>query len=130
MRQLLIFLVAATAILACGRKKPDIKIADEKTLFEQAQTFEKSENYAKACETYQLLADNYPQSPGRYKALFMIGYIQLEYLKEHKKAEKTFKALLTEYPSCDLADDAKFLYQAASSGKTLDDVFQDSLKTR
>ncbi len=130
MRQLLILLVAATAIFACGRKKADIKIADEKTLFEQAQNFEKAEDFAKASETYQLLADTYPQSQSRYKALFMLGYIQLEYLKDHKKAEKTFKALLTEYPSCDLADDAKFLYTAASSGKTLDDVFQDSLKTK
>ena len=96
--------------------------------FEQAQAFEKAQEFAKAYESYQMIIDNYPKSSIRYKALFMAGYIQLEQLKDSKKALGLFDTLLKEYPSCDLADDAKVIRDAAASGKDLMTVFQDSLK--
>jgi TolA-binding protein len=115
-------------LFACGTKKA--KVVDEKALFAEAQNFEKSEDYAKAFDLYQSFMDNYPQSPLRYKAIFMAGYIQLEYLKNSQKAATLFQTLLKEYPTCDLADDAKVMYAAAASGKDLMTVFQDSIRAK
>ena len=115
----------ALVILACGKDVPD-----EKTLFEQAQKFEASGNYAEALDLYNTFIGHYRQSEFRYKAMFMAGYIQMEYLKNSKKARKMFERLIKEYPDCDLADDAKYLRDIAASGKDLMSAFQDSLKKK
>lgn len=126
MRRLKAILLVGLALLACGTKKA--KVVDEKALFAEAQNFEKNQDFTKAFDSYQSFMDNYPQSPLRYKAIFMAGYIQMEYLKNSQKAASLFQMLLKEYPNCDLADDAKVMYAAAASGKDLMSVFQDSLK--
>jgi TolA-binding protein len=121
----MVLMVAGLSLIACGKKA---KTPTEQALFEQAQGFEKAQEFAKANDSYQVLIDNYPHSPMRYKALFMAGYIQLEQLKDNKKAAKTFEILLKDYPTCDLADDARVMHDIAASGKDLMTVFQDSLK--
>jgi TolA-binding protein len=131
LRLSLALFLAGLVFLACGGKKTEnkTKVVDEKAIFEQAQNFEKSQEYDKACELYQSIIDNYPDSPDRYKALFMAGYIQLEYLKNPKKASSTFEALIKQYPDCDLADDARVMQLAAKSGRDIDAIFQDSLNS-
>jgi TolA-binding protein len=126
LRRLIAIILMGLALFACGTKKA--KVVDEEAFFAEAQNFEKTQDYAKAVESYQSFIDNYPQSPVRYKAIFMAGYIQMEYLKNNQKAAELFQSLLKEYPNCDLADDAKVMYAAAASGKDLMSVFQDSLK--
>jgi TolA-binding protein len=114
--------VITILLLACGGPVPD-----EKTLLEQAQKFQTSENYTQACELYESLIKHYPHSDYRYKAIFMVGYMQLENLKNPKKARKMFEKLLKDYPTCDLADDAKVLMAAAESGRDIMSVLQDTL---
>lgn len=125
MSRLAIASLIALAILACGKRVPD-----DKTLFEQGQKYEGSQEYSKAFDSYATLIDHYPQSPLRYKALFMAGYMQFEYLKDDKKAIAYFDRLLKEYPDCDLADDAKVISSAVSSGKDLMSVFEDSVRAK
>jgi TolA-binding protein len=125
LRRLLVLLTVGLSLFACSKKS---KVPTEQALFEQAQAFERTQEFAKANESYQLLIKNYPESPLRYKALFMSGYIQLEQLKDNKKALETFETLVKEYPNCDLADDARICLNVAASGKDLMSVFQDSLK--
>jgi TolA-binding protein len=125
LRRLLIFLTVGLSLFACSKKA---KVPSDQALFDQAQGFERTQEFARANESYQVLIKNYPASPLRYKALFMSGYIQLEQLKDNKKALETFETLVKEYPNCDLADDAKVLLNVAASGKDLMSVFQDSLK--
>jgi outer membrane protein assembly factor BamD (BamD/ComL family) len=125
MNRLAIVSLIMLAVLACGRKVPD-----DKTLFEQGQQYEGSQKYSKAFDSYATLIDHYPQSPLRYKALFMAGYVQFEYLKDQKKAISFFDRLLKEYPDCDLADDAKVISAAVSSGKDLMSVFEDSVRAK
>ncbi len=126
MKRLYVVMMAGLFLFACGNKKANV--LDEQALFQQAQSFERSQEFAKAYDSYQIIIDKYPQSPLRYKALFMAGYIQLEYLKDNKKALGLFDTLLKEYPKCDLAKDAKVIRDVAASGKDLMSVFQDSLK--
>jgi TolA-binding protein len=126
LRRLFVILMVLLPLLACGNKKANV--LDEQALFQQAQSFEKSQEFVKAYDSYQIIIDKYPQSPLRYKALFMAGYIQLEYLKDSKKSLSLFDTLLKEYPNCDLAKDAKVIRDVAASGKDLMSVFQDSLK--
>jgi TolA-binding protein len=111
--------------MSCGKNIPD-----ERILFEEAQKLEASEDHAKACDLFETLINHYPKGNYRYKALFMFGYIQLEYLKNPQKALKSFDQLLKDYPNCDLISDTKVLRDAAVSGRDLMSVFQDSLKNR
>jgi TolA-binding protein len=125
LRRLLVYLTVGLSLFACSKKEI---VPSAQALFDQAQGFEKTQEFAKANESYQTLIKNYPASPLRYKALFMSGYIQLEQLKDNKKALEVLETLVKEYPNCDLADDAKILLNVAASGKDLMTVFQDSLK--
>ena len=112
----------AIIILACGGKVPD-----EKTLLDQAQKYQSTENYSQACDLYEKLIKHYPNSDYRYKAIFMVGYMQLENLKNPKKAKKMFQQLIKEYPNCDLADDSTVLLNIAESGKDITSALQDSI---
>ena len=125
MKKLAVLIFALLPLLACGKK-----LASEKDLYEQATKYESTQDYNKALECYQTIVDNYPKSENRYKALFMIAYINSDYLKDIKKAIKCYEELLKEYPNCDLADDAQTLRAAAISGRDLMSVFQDSVKTK
>ncbi len=101
-----------------------------KSLFEQGQKAEAAKQYSKALESYQAIVDSFPRSEYRYKAIFMAGYIQLEFLKNKEKAALTFSRLIDEYPNCDLADDAAIMREAAISGRDLMSIIEDSLKTK
>ena len=125
MRQLLVFLTIGLSLFACSKKA---NVPSDQVLFDQAQGFERTQEFTRANESYQVLIKNYPASPLRYKALFMSGYIQLEQLKNNKKAIESLEILVKEYPNCDLADDANILLNVAASGKDLMSVFQDSLR--
>jgi tetratricopeptide (TPR) repeat protein len=120
MKSILIFFSGLMIILSCAKKMPS-----EKDLFNQAQQYEVSQDYMKALDTYQFIMDNYKSSANRYKAVFMKGYIQMEYLKDNKKAVGAFDLLLSEYPESDLADDAKALREAAISGKDLMSIINE-----
>jgi outer membrane protein assembly factor BamD (BamD/ComL family) len=125
MKNTLIALLGITLIVSCAKKIPP-----ERDLFNQAQQFEIAQDYKKALDAYQSIMDFYKSSPDRYKAVFMKGYIQMEYLKDNKKAVEAFDLLLSEYPESDLADDARALRQAAVSGKDLMSIINenDSIK--
>lgn len=125
MKKLAVVTLAILPLLACGKK-----LASEKDLYEQATKYESTQDYNKALECYQTIMDKYPRSDNRYKAMFMVAYINSDYLKDTKKAIKGYDELLKEYPNCDLADDAQTLRAAAISGKDLMSVFQDSMKTK
>jgi outer membrane protein assembly factor BamD (BamD/ComL family) len=123
--RLLISALAFILIIACGEKS-----LSEEELFVQARDFEAAEQYDNAILTYDTIMEKYPDSPNRYKALFMKGYIYMDPLNDTKKAVAAFDQLLSEYPDCDLADDAKVLRDVAAKGADLMSVFEDSVKTK
>lgn len=115
----------AIILTACSESVPP-----ENKLFESASDFEEAKNYIKAVETYDSIIKNYPDSPNRYKAIFMKGYIYTDMMKDRKKAIEAFDSLLAEYPDCDLADDAKIMRDMAEKGQDLMSVLEDSLKSK
>jgi TolA-binding protein len=117
-------------LIACGGAKDKTQLPDENSLIEQGQKAEAAGQYSLAVENYLSIVDNYPQSPYRYKAIFMAGFIQLEQLKNQAEAISLFTKLIEEYPDCDLADDAAIMKQAAISGRDLMSLIEDSLKTK
>jgi outer membrane protein assembly factor BamD (BamD/ComL family) len=116
-------------IVACGAGDK-AKLPDDKALFERGQKAEAAMQYAAAVDSYMTLVDNYPQSPFRYKALFMAAFIQFEYLKDNARTIEICTRLIDEYPNCDLADDAAMIREAAVAGRDLMSVIEDSLKTK
>ena len=123
MKRVFLTIIALSTVIGCSKKIPP-----EVELYSQAQQFEISAEYNKALETYQTILDNYKSSPNNYKAVFMIGYINYEYLKDYQKAIALFDKLIADYPTCDLADDATVLRDSAKSGKDIMTEFQDSTK--
>lgn len=113
------------AIMACSESIPP-----EEKLFETARNYEAAQDFNNAIATYDLIIKNYPQSPNRYKAIFMKGYIYTDILKDRNKALETMDTLLAQYPDCDLADDAKILREIAVRGVDLMSVFKDSTQTK
>ena len=123
MKQVFLIVILMAAFSGCAKKIPS-----EMDLYSQAQKFEISAEYNKALETYQIILDNYKSSSNNYKAVFMIGYINYEYLKDNQRAIAAFDKLIADYPNSDLSDDAAVLRDSAKSGKDIMSGFQDSTK--
>lgn len=121
MKRVLLATIVMFALAGCSKKVPS-----EIDLYSQAQKYEISAEYNKALQTYQTILDNYKTSPNNFKAVFMIGYINYEYLKDYQKAVVSFDKLIADYPKCDLADDAAVLRNFAKNGKEILSNFPDS----
>ncbi|UCC80483.1 MAG: tetratricopeptide repeat protein [Candidatus Zixiibacteriota bacterium] len=116
-------LCALLFMISCGSKLPS-----DNDLFVQAQEHEGRQEFNEALKKYNLIIEKYPESELRYKAVFMKGLILLENIKDNKRAVEAFDALLSEYPNCDLADDALVLREVAAHDGDIMSTFEDSLK--
>ncbi len=105
-------------------------VRTEKELYLDAQKFEAAQEFNKALKIYDLIIENYPESQDRYKAVFMIGFLQMEHLKNKKESIEAFDRLISEYPDCDLADDAAVLRDIALKGADIMSTFEDSLDSK
>ena len=125
MRYSIAIIVTLLLLAGCGGKQ-----LTENELFTRAQKYENAAEFEKAIADYTTIISNYPESNNRYKAIFMIGFLSYENLKDADRALEYFDMLIAEYPDCDLADDAHALKKMASEGKDILSVFEDSLETR
>jgi outer membrane protein assembly factor BamD (BamD/ComL family) len=124
---LLRFFLALGALLIIGCRENTLS---EEELFTQARDYESAQQYDNALQSYETIIEKYPDSPNRYKAIFMKGYLYMDALKDGKKAVTVFDQLISEYPDCDLADDAQVLRDVAAKGADLMSVFDDSVKAK
>lgn len=124
MRYFLFILMAGILIVSCAESVPS-----EQELFESARVYEAAMDFNNALVVYDTIIENYPESPNRYKAIFMKGYIYTDLLKDKNEAIEALDMLLAEYPDCDLADDAKIMREIAEKGADLMSVFDNSNKT-
>jgi TolA-binding protein len=92
--------------------------------FGLAQIYIEQEKYQQALGEYRRLSYLYPKSPNNYKAMFMVGFIHAEHLKNDSAAVRAFEKMLAQYPSSDLSDDADWMIRNIRSGGKLMPVLE------
>lgn len=92
-----------------------------------AQILIEQERYGQALAEYRRVNYLYPNSPNDYKALFMIGFIQAEHLRQDSAAVRSFEAMLKKYPDSDLSDDADWMIRNIRSGGQLMPTLEEDL---
>lgn len=100
------------ALAGCANKPT------EKELFQKAREALSEKRYYTAVNYYEQILTQFSQSENRYKAIFMIGFVNTEYLHNPEIAVQYFHRLIKEFPTCDLVDDAHFLLGTIDTVKT------------
>jgi tetratricopeptide (TPR) repeat protein len=75
-------------------------------LFQEAQAAGEA---AARIAAYRKVVDQYPDADVTPQALFMVGFIHSEELKDYDSAEKVFRELLQKYPKSELATSAQWM---------------------
>ena len=75
-------------------------------LFQEAQAAGDSQARIAA---YRKVVDEYPDADVTPQALFMVGFINSEELKDYDSAERVFRELLQKYPKSELATSAQWM---------------------
>ena len=75
-------------------------------LFQDAQA---AGDAASRIAAYRKVVDEFPDAEVTPQALFMVGFIHSEELKDHDTAERIFRELLQRYPKSELASSAKWM---------------------
>ncbi len=75
---------------------------------------------------YQEIVDRYPQSDHAAKALFMVGFVNAEELKDFQSADRAFTRVLNEYPDSEVAKSAEYMLETMNKPSP---QFQDESST-
>jgi tetratricopeptide (TPR) repeat protein len=79
-------------------------------LLELAKISTETEKYKQAVKYYRDFLLLSKDKEKRYNTFFMIGFIYDEYLDKPKHAAINYRWILKNAPTCELADDAEFMY--------------------
>ena len=90
-----------------------------------AQIYIEQERYPQAMSEYRRVSFLYPKSANDYKAMFMVGFIYSEHLKNDSAAVRAFESMIAKYPKSDLSDDADWMVRNIRSGGKLMPVLED-----
>jgi parvulin-like peptidyl-prolyl isomerase len=60
---------------------------------------------------YEEIVQRYPDSDHAAKAMFMIGFVNAEELKDFRAADRAFTRVLNEYPDSEVAESAKYMLE-------------------
>ena len=90
-----------------------------------AQIYIEQERYPQAMAEYRRVSYLYPKSTNDYKAMFMVGFIYSEHLKNDSAAVRAFESMIAKYPKSDLTDDADWMVRNIRSGGKLMPVLED-----
>lgn len=93
-----------------------------------AQILIEQERYPQALAEYRRVNYLHPESANDYKALFMIGFIQAEHLRQDSAAVRSFESMLKKYPDSDLSDDADWMIRNIRSGGQLMPTLEEDLE--
>lgn len=100
-------------------KFPERTALQDSICFGLAQIYLEQERYQQAMAEYRRVSYLYPGSANNYKAMFMVGFIYSEHLKNDSAAVHAFEKMLAKYPSTDLSDDADWMIRNIRSGGKL-----------
>jgi TolA-binding protein len=106
--------IAVLILMACSSK------LTEEEYYNAAKESYSTEKYAEAIGHFKDLVKNYPDGKRNAEAMFMLGFINANDLKDLKEAEKFYKEFIAKYPNHDLSDDAQ--YELQTLGKDINDL--------
>jgi len=112
---MLIFLLAA-----CSTK------LTEEEYYSKAQENYANQKFELAVENFKGIVENYTEGKHHPEALFMLGFINANDIKDFDEARKYYTAFVEKYPQHELADDAQ--YELDNLGKDINDlpIFKDA----
>lgn len=94
--------ISQSGVTATQRSREE----EAEALFQRAQ---ESKEWQERLDLYAQFRQKFPDHARNCEALFMVGFIYAEELKDYAKAQDTFNQLMKDYPDCDLAKDAKYM---------------------
>jgi hypothetical protein len=103
---------------------PRLETLQDSICFGMAQIYIEQEKYQQALAEYRRLSYLYPKSQNNYKAMFMVGFIYAEHIKNDSSAVRSFERMLAKYPGTDLSDDADWMIRNIRSGGKLMPVLE------
>lgn len=97
--------------------------------FNYAKKFYSIAKYLDTISMYKKVVAGDPENEKRPEAIFMIGYINANDIKDYDQAKKYYNKLIEEYPEDDLIPSAKFeLKILGISPEDLDKILQGQIK--
>jgi TolA-binding protein len=106
MKKAALFLVFLALVWGCAKKDSEAEI---QMLYTQGQIAMNQSKFDSALAIYDSILKKYPDHPKNDRALFLMGYIENEFLGNKEKAKTHFDDLMARYPKSDLIKDARFL---------------------
>jgi len=95
-------------------------------LFQEAQSIPDAPS---RIDAYRRIVDEYPDADVTPQALFMVGFIHSEELRDFDAAERVFRELLQKYPSSELATSAQWMVDHMRTETVPDFMHTDSTAT-
>jgi peptidyl-prolyl cis-trans isomerase C len=95
-------------------------------LFQEAQSIPDAPS---RIDAYRRIVDEYPDADVTPQALFMVGFIHSEELRDFDAAERVFRELLQKYPSSELATSAQWMVDHMRTETVPDFMHSDSTAT-
>jgi peptidyl-prolyl cis-trans isomerase C len=95
-------------------------------LFQEAQSIADAPS---RIDAYRRIVEEYPDADVTPQALFMVGFIHSEELRDFDAAERVFRELLQKYPSSELATSAQWMVDHMRTETVPDFLHSDSTAT-
>jgi tetratricopeptide (TPR) repeat protein len=95
-------------------------------LFQEAQAIPDAPS---RLDAYRRIVDEFPDADVTPQALFMVGFIHSEELRDFDAAERVFRELLQKYPKSELATSAQWMVEHMRTETVPDFMHSDSTAT-
>lgn len=109
------------SLVGCSKKDTS---KEEQALFEKASLAQAANKFQEAVDIYQQITRDFPNSTRLDKAIFMMGYIKFENLKDKEGAIQSFQQMVDKFPQSDLVDDAQFMLETIKTDQDPFSAFQ------
>ena len=109
-----LLIVLVISVFSCSKKM------SEKEYYIKATENMEKENYQEAEKFFGKILEDYPKGENSSKALFMVAFINANYLKNYDKAKTYYTEFLEKYPDHELAKSAS--YEIKHLGQNIDDL--------
>ena len=106
MKRTAFFLAILVLTFGCAGKNDEEEV---QRLYMEGQIAMNQAKFDSALVIYDTILKKYPNHPKNDRALFLMGYIENEFLGNKEKAKAHFDTLMARYPKSELIKDAQFL---------------------